>query len=172
MRVDEIIGLKQHSANSKLRMLFVLERLSHWLISFSKQIQWILSTVSLLIALMTQTICISETSVNLYKTICPTPQKTAIFISCEISSPYGCKYLDDRLLGYNAMLSRWSGPTFQRCYLNQGDRPDETTRRYTPKGYILHLHTHSLEKLKSPISLLSKSTVKNNSCQCPLMLKK
>jgi hypothetical protein len=36
---------------------------------------------------------------------------------CEISGSYGVEYEDESLLGYSAVWSRWSRPTFQRCEL-------------------------------------------------------
>jgi hypothetical protein len=40
----------------------------------------------------------------------------------EVSGSHGGQYERDRLLGYNAVLSRTSRPTFQRCVLPH--RPD------------------------------------------------
>jgi hypothetical protein len=46
---------------------------------------------------------------------------------CEIPFSHGGEYEGDRFLGYSAMLSRWSRPTFQRCKLPSSGRHDKGT---------------------------------------------
>jgi hypothetical protein len=73
-----------------------------------------------------------------------------------ISGAQGCEYEDNSLLGYSAVQSRGSRPSFRGAYClhHHGDESIvlmmeavATTRLYIPEGY--HPHTTRCENLKS-----------------------